>query len=305
MSWKSLLSAGFAACFLSTSVWAAPSIVAVPSQTVNASGNREWTIRVIPDATAGGLPSSLAVELPFTHTAGALTRPVGIVDNAATQTNSSQANDTAAKNDSWYYNETVKGSGTILWNTTDPANVADTTQNTGFNPFTTSVTEGLTTQGGVNAFAALGSTIFPTGTTSVDTLHLVTTSGGGILHLGAAVVGQKDPAGPLSINYSIPAQDFYVTADYDGDGKVGPADLSLLLFAFGKNYTTQPAWDGNKPVAASGIVGPADLSNLLFNFNAGVGFGAGSGSSVPEPTSALLVVVGGILALAGRRSRRS
>jgi hypothetical protein len=315
MSLKRILSAGFAFCVLASSAWAVPTITATPSQTVNASGNRVWTIRVIPDGGAS-LPSSLSVELPFTHFASTSARPMGIIDNAAIDVNTGNA---GAANDTWYYNETTAGSGTPLWNTA-ASGVGDLSQNVGTNPFcpagagcpadfnpTTAghQTEGLYT-GGANLFAALGSTIISSGTTSVNTMQIVTQGGGGVLRMGAGVVGQAGS------QFNIAAKDFYVPGDFDGNGVVGPSDYSLLLFAFNQSYTTQPNWDGALPSNPNGIVGPADYSNLLFNFNAGQSFGSGAGgevvggSDVPEPTSALLVALAcGTLGFAGCRRRRS
>lgn len=313
MSLKRILSAGCAVCVLTSTVIAAPTITATPSQTVNASGNRVWTVRVVPDGGAS-LPSSLSVELPFSHTAGSSSRPLGIVNTGANNTNTANAN---VANDTWYYNETAANSGTILWNTTDPAVVGDLTQNVGTNPFCPGAgcpadfnpaaaghqTEGLYSSG-ANLFAALGSTIIPAGTASVNTLQIVTQGGGGVLRLGNGVVGQ---AGGL---FAIPTKDFYVPGDFDGNGTVGPSDLSLLTFAFNQHYTTQANWDGSLPVNTNGIVGPSDLSNLVFNFNAGIGFGAGAGgeivggSEVPEPASAFMLVLGAVAALFGFRRRR-
>jgi hypothetical protein len=287
---------------LSVPALAAPTVTATPSQTVNASGNRVWTVQVVPDG-GGAVPSSLAIELGFTHFAGSSSLTMGIVDNAAIDVNTGNA---GAANDTWYYNETTAGSGTILWNTSDPPNVADLTQNVGDSPFIAGpdATEGLVT-GGVNAFAALGSTIINTAS-GVNTLQVVTQGAGGILRMSAGIVGQKNVGDTNATNYAIAAKDFYVPGDYDGNGIVGPPDLSLLLFAFNQHYTTQPTWDGALPVAASGIVGPPDLSNLLFNFNAGFSSGAGSavgGNQVPEPTSAMLLAFVGMAGLAFRRRR--
>jgi hypothetical protein len=44
-------------------------------------------------------------------------------------------------------------------------------------------------------------------------------------------------------------------ADLDGDGAVGPADLALLLGAWGT--------PGPGDLSGDGVVGPADLASLL------------------------------------------
>ena len=224
----------------------------------------------------------------------------------ASNVNTGNANLTT---DTYYYNSTTSGSGVPLWNITGgtgvPLDLANLSQNVGNNPFTATETEGLYINGS-NLFAALGSTIISAGTTSVDTLQIVTKGGGGVLRLNSGIVAQGTGQSTIA------TKDFYVPGDFNGDGVVGPPDYSLLLFAFNQHYTTQAAWDGALPVNASGIVGPGDYSNLLFNFNAGLSFGAGAGgeavggSDVPEPTSAVMMALAsGVMALVGRRRRRS
>jgi hypothetical protein len=293
MYWKRILSAGFAVCVLTSSVMAAPTITVTPGTTANASGNRVWTVRVIPDA-APDLPSSLAVELAFTMTPGSSAQPMSIVDNAAIDTNSSNP---GALNDTWYFNETTAGSGTILWNTTDPPNVADLAQNVGENPFMGGAsTEGLFTSG-TNLFAALGSTVISAGTTSVNTLQIVTQGRGGILTMGAGVVAQNE------VQFAVAPQSFYVPGDFDGDGIVGTSDFNLLSFNFGD--PAPPAWDGFQPVGA--LVGTGDFNNLSFNFGAGQSSGSGAvvgdSNNVPEPSSAILLLLAGSLAAWTRRRR--
>jgi hypothetical protein len=290
MSWKSLLSAGFAVCVLSSSVVAAPTVkVTNPALTANAQGNRVWTVQIIPDGGAS-LPSALAVELPFTHTPGLSVLSMGIVDNAANQTNTAAANN---GNDTWYYNETSGGSGTILWNISDPPSVADVTQNPGANPFTAGTTSGLYVAS-PNVFASLGSTIIAAATPSVNVLQIVTQGRGGILHMGAGVIAQA------GTQFVIPAQDFYVPGDFDGDGRVGNPDFNLLSFNFNKPKPVD--WDGYQPVNPAQIGNP-EFNALSFNFGAGQSSGAGSGGSVPEPTSALLVLSAAVLSGLVRRRR--
>jgi hypothetical protein len=234
----------------------------------------------------------LAVELPFTIMAGTSTRPMSIIDNAAIDTNTSNA---GAANDSWYYNETAAGSGTILWNISDPAVVANTTQNVGANPFMgNTATEGLFTSG-PNLFAALGSTIIASGTTSVNTLQIVTQGGGGFLRMGAGRIGQA------GVQHVIPTKDFYVPADWNGDGVVSSGDFNLLLSQFG--MPTSGAWDGFPSVNPN--VSSADFNLLLQNFGAGVGFGVGAGTAVPEPSSMILFGLGVVFTAISTRRRRS
>jgi len=294
MSLKSLLTAGFAVCILTSAALAAPTIKVTPNATVNANGNRVWTIQVIPDATGANLPSALAVELPFTHVAGSATQPVGIIDDA-THVNDTNTQAASAVNDSWYYNQVSAANTAPLWNITDtPVDINNFTQNNGANPFTASTTDGLYVDG-ANLFAALGSTIMNAGTTSVNTLQIVTNKGAGILRMGAAKIGQA------GVQTSIATKDYYVPADWNGDGVVGSADFNLLLGSYGQ--VAAPAWDGFDPVAANRVVGSADFNFLLQNYGAGQAFGSGSGSAVPEPTSIVLLGLGLVSALISRRRR--
>jgi len=222
----------------------------------------------------------LAAELPFTITPGSSSLPMAIVDDAGhvNNTNTQAGGGAPAGNDTWYYNETAAGSNTLLWNTKDV--VSDFEQNPGANPFGAGTTNGLYVSG-ANVFASLGSVVIASGTTSVNTLQIVTQGKGGILHMGAGVLGQG------GVQTSVTAKDFFVPGDFDGDGRVGNSDFNLLSFNF--NGPKPAGWTGFQPVNPAQI-GTGDFNNLSFNFGSGVSSGAGSGSSVPEPTSALLVL---------------
>ena len=95
----------------------------------------------------------------------------------------------------------------------------------------------------------------------------------------------------LTIDYSAGVR----VGDANLDGLVNDADLSLLLAHWGQDVTDEPdgGWgkgefDGTAPVQ------DADLSLLLANWT-------GAGAAVPEPASALVLLLG----FAGAALRRS
>jgi hypothetical protein len=90
--------------------------------------------------------------------------------------------------------------------------------------------------------------------------------------------------------------------DFTGDGKVDGADLSLLLSNWGGSVPPVPAgWNGAQPTPTG--VDANELSALLGNW----GFGTSSASAVPEPSGALLVLVGlaARQVVVGRRRRET
>jgi hypothetical protein len=294
-------------CVLVSPAFAAPTITVTPGDLVNASGNREWIVQVTPDAAE--LPTALAVELPFTHQAGDSTLGVGIVDNAANDTNIAAGQ---SANDTWYYKtnsgayvDPTPGPSNGVWVAVDeddpltPGVDETDTQNPGNNPFTAGITNGLYTSG-ANLFASLGSVLFTTAGAK-NTLHIVTQGGGGILHLGDAIIAQEVGAGEQI--FPIAPKNYYVPGDFDGNGVVGTPDFDLLSFNYGG--AAPPAWDGFQPEGAT--VGTADFDNMSFNYGAGSSFGSGGGgvSAIPEPTSVMLLAAAGLLGLgAGRRRIR-
>ena len=82
--------------------------------------------------------------------------------------------------------------------------------------------------------------------------------------------------------------------DNNGDGVVGPADLTELKLSWLASNATWVNGDYNY----DGTVGPADLTALKLNWLSDLGLGA---VPTPEPASALLLVLGGSALL--RRSR--
>ena len=94
-----------------------------------------------------------------------------------------------------------------------------------------------------------------------------------------------------------------IAGDYNNDGFVGQADLDLVLLNFGD--TVLP--EGFNTAALPGgtfddLIGQNELDAVLLNFGAGSAVDSAAITAVPEPTSAALIVLGGV-AVATRRRR--
>jgi hypothetical protein len=161
-----------------------PSILAIPQPYSPILGGVEWEVFVtqLNEAYVG----SLAVELPIHFTA-----VLSLAGDGGDNTNGSAQS-------TWYYNETASGSGTLLWNVTEPANADNHNQNPGSNPFTDTVTEGLNIDTvGKRLFAALGSTVGMTdalpGTPGkqVRLLHAFTSGASGTMHWTNAAIAEN------------------------------------------------------------------------------------------------------------------
>lgn len=87
-----------------------------------------------------------------------------------------------------------------------------------------------------------------------------------------------------------------IAGDYNGDSVVNGADYNLWRSEFGS--TTHLAADGNR----NGVVDAADYV-FWRNIFQGLGSGAGAGAAVPEPSAALLFLIG--LVATSLRIRRS
>ncbi len=91
--------------------------------------------------------------------------------------------------------------------------------------------------------------------------------------------------------------------DLNGDGFVGIADLNIVLGVWNQNVTPGSLLAGDP--TGDGFVGIADLNVVLGNWNAGTPPAAGTGSAVPEPTTAAtLLLLAGAVCVPGRRGSR-
>jgi hypothetical protein len=226
----------------------------------------------------------------------------------------------------WYYNETAAASGVLLWNISDPANAADHTQNNGDNPFTLTVTDGLEVDAANRRlFASLGSTVGMTDALSgvpgkqIRLLHVATSDG--VLSWNDAIIGEN------GVQYSgiSGTANSLVGGDTNGNSYANPttgAAVDAVNGADVPNFrllltpitgittynTNNPGLNGQKrgDTNGSGTTTGADIPNFRALIVPGVLPGGGAvvgGGDVPEPTSFLLMVLGGALACL-RRGRR-
>lgn len=268
MSWKSIVITGLL-CVVASSAWADPQLRVIADGTDG--GNQKWKLQVQPDAaTLWSNPqlgdaegASLAVEADLTFSSNVV---------SATPT----------------------------------ASLPDL--NNGNNPFTSTITEGVVTDG-MTVFAAVGGPAtadplfapFP-GDTNMD--NMVTL--GDFSALGA----NWDPG------MTMPGKT-RAEGDFNGDGFVTLGDFSALganwlqtFWIDAANITTTGTggsvnWGGasvlggeytSSRVAQAGV----NYDGLTGSLSLGSGSGAVSGSAVPEPSSLLLLLCGG-LALVPRR----
>jgi hypothetical protein len=88
--------------------------------------------------------------------------------------------------------------------------------------------------------------------------------------------------------------------DYNGDGKVDAADYIVWRETFGS--TTDLRANGDNSGASQGVIDQADYLAWMQNF--GAIQAAGSGATVPEPLSIVLLVVASGFAAATRLASR-
>lgn len=306
MSWKSIVITGLL-CVVASPVLAVPSITAKPTYSA-ANGGIMWEVQVTQDGN-----NSLALELPIVLQ--------GFTGSFTTFLNNAAGGDktNGAANSTWYYNETAAGSGTVIWNTTgNPTNAANETQNTGNNPFTGTITEGLQIDtAGKRLFAALGSSInLPDADAvaagkQVATLHILTSDGQ--LSWTNAIVAENGTNNTITGKVGS-----VVRGDMNGNGARNFLDVSPFGTALSNpaNYATQfPGLDriargdmnGN---GALNFLDVAGFGNCLSNpatciANPVVGAGSGSeavgSSAVPEPASLVLLLLSAVAGVGLRR----
>ena len=94
----------------------------------------------------------------------------------------------------------------------------------------------------------------------------------------------------------------FLAGDFNGDGFVDGADLSLLLGNWGSNVPPTPSgWDGAAPTEP--LIDASELSALLGTWGQGTPPSAAGAGQVPEPSSVLLVVAMCGISLLWRQSR--
>ena len=236
----------------SVDLLAAPTMSATPTYN-QGLGVIEWEIEITQDVSV----PPMSVELPF------ILSPVDASNGFAVSlqgTGGDNTNGTAGN--TWYYNETSAGSGTLVWNTQQ--NASDEEQNLGNNPFTGTPTEGLWIDpNNPQLFAALGSDInLPA---PVPTLHIASTDGD--LSWTNALVSEGGP--PTSLTGSASS---VLVGDMDGDADYDRTDVNVMRDAinnFGNYQTTYPGLDGvgRGDVNSSSSLTSADLDLVAPDFN--------------------------------------
>jgi hypothetical protein len=220
----------------------------------------------------------------------------------------------------WYYNESAAGSGTLVWNTQQLA--SDTEQNVGNNPFTGTETEGLTIDTAMRRlFAALGSDVNMPDVDAVlagkqvATLHIA--SGDGILNWSNAIVAENGTNNLLTGSRN----SIRVRGDMNGSGTFTTADIvpfTQMLGGAGGISAYNVTFAGLNGRARGDFTGEgnttaADITAFTTCLSGGAcgpplpgvpGSGAGSlsGASVPEPASLVLLVIA--FGFCGGRLRR-
>lgn len=174
--------------------------------------------------------------------------------------------------------------------------------NPGNNPFSGSITNGITVgAGGANVFAALGSTNLLNGSSNVLTIK---TSGPIALLDLAGIYGAGSNQARIAedgTNFDYSGK-FGVNGDFDLNGKVDVVDFGVFGDEFGKTgQTNNPAdFDGN------GNVDVVDFGVFGDNFGLAIpAAAAGSVAGVPEPTSMFMVIVGMIAGATMLRRKRT
>jgi hypothetical protein len=105
-----------------------------------------------------------------------------------------------------------------------------------------------------------------------------TIASGTTLSLGANIVATGDPDRPV------------IVGDLNSDGFVGVDDLNLVLGSWNQSVTHGQFTAGDP--SGDGFVGVDDLNLILGNWNAGTPPDADVSQAIPEPASAVSIVIG-------------
>jgi sugar lactone lactonase YvrE len=92
-----------------------------------------------------------------------------------------------------------------------------------------------------------------------------------------------------------------IMGDYDGNASVGTSDYDKWKADFGKLVAKGNGADGN----GDGVVDAADYTVWRDHLNAALGSGAIGSTTVPEPATLTLLILGGVLAIAARMTGRN
>ncbi|MCI0333411.1 MAG: hypothetical protein L0228_09330 [Planctomycetes bacterium] len=307
MSWKCFVTTSLL-CVLATPAFAAPTVQVVPGGTfannhLNAAGDWVWHVRLSQSSPpvdvdgAGPLPagSPLGAELGFAETSGELLSATNLADG---------------------FDTSNPGSPIFGWEVYSDTNgdlVIDSTPPTDDEPVGLQMDATLD-----QIFAALGSVDYLADVDGKGFIEIIIDgpNSAGILETDLVMSGAYGVAGdmgriseldgdmvaPDSVNYDTFSGTFSrmaLAGDTDLNGAVNFDDFQNLL----GNYNLAGEWyqgDFND----SGTVDFNDFQDLLANYNAvynvNSGAGAGGGGAVPEPTTAVLVLLAGSLLFAGR-----
>jgi hypothetical protein len=313
MSWKSIVTAGLL-CVLASPVFADPTLTVTGGRltrtAVPANLKRVWNVAVAPDLTASPSGSPLAVELGFRATGG------NILSISSDQNEPSRVE----------HEDDPNGQpGNVIFGWETLTNLGGTPPN--MQPIGTQIGTGANAD---EAVAFIGTADFTTNARQ-DLLTITTDASvtslawggrfnangtaaavgafvnGRIAHVqGASSANFHSYVGSLLSGSTTAGQEFM--ADMNGNGDANFGDLA----AFGQALQQAAAYTAANPHLNR--VGRGDANgDGAFNFGDLAGFGqllqnvpplgSGSGASVPEPASFVLIALGAGFAMLRRRSR--
>jgi hypothetical protein len=309
MSWKNIVSAGLL-CVLASPAFAAPAVT-ITNAGLNAQGNWVWNVTVSNSSPVPTGSSPLAAELGFKETASTLISATNL--------------STGAGDD---FDTVNPGKAIFGWET------PGTGTNNNPEGIQTNCASGCTVNVGANnpnsIFSALGSIDFntvgphdyiqiitkgPTGSIGAPAVATRKTS---IQMLGAYTgmgrIAEATTTTTAATNYDTFAGQQFIVAtlgDTNLTGGVDLTDFNKVLEKFGIGVTWQ---DGNFDGNGTGTTDLTDFNTVLAAFGQasgvqgsgpgpGAGAGLGAGSSVPEPTSIVLFLLGSAAVVAKRRRK--